>query len=211
MDPSASSRPVHPWWGRWALGIFVILVIATNIAAFSFANVLPRTPEGLLALSSRNRFLVLALGADVSTVGYWILAPARLALAYAVSHLIGRAYADVALGWFTKYLGATTESIDQLNRSFGTAEIVIIPFFAGSNLVAALTGIHRTPLPKLITLVAVGIYVRLALIRVLAWSFQSQLTAVVEWMQRWSPWIVAASLVGVIVVNARNFRRGRAE
>ena len=57
-----------------------------------------------------------------------------------VCHLIGRAYADEALRWFIKYLGVTPEALDQFNQGFAKAEWVIIPFFAGSNLVAALSG-----------------------------------------------------------------------
>ena len=68
-------------------------------------------------------------------IAYWIIGPARIALAFVVCHLIGRAYADAALGWFVKF-GVTPEALDQFNKGFAKAEWVVIPFFAGSNLVA---------------------------------------------------------------------------
>ena len=59
--------------------------------------------------------------------------------------MIGRAYHDDAIGWFRKYLGVTHETIGTFNRGFADAEWFLIPFFAGSNIVAALSGVHRTP------------------------------------------------------------------
>ena len=69
-------------------------------------------------------------------------------------HLIGRAYRDTALSWFTRYLGFTPEALAVYKRNFGKPEIGLIPFFAGSNIVAVLTGIHRTPPARLAALLA---------------------------------------------------------
>ena len=75
-----------------------------------------------------------------------IIGAARIALAFVVCHLVGRAYRDQALSWFTRYLGVTPASRwTRYNRGFAKAEIGLIPFFAGSNIVAVLTGVHRTP------------------------------------------------------------------
>lgn len=189
------------------LAAFVGLVVCTNVAAASWAKLLD-DPEQLLALSSRNRYLVLALGADVSTAGYWLIGGARIAVAFLVCHLIGRAYADTALSWFVKYLGVTQESLDQFNRVFSKAEWVLIPFFAGSNLVAALSGVHRTQVARMVTLLVVGIVARLALIRWLASVFPSELESLVNWLQRYSWWFFGISVVLVVLFNVRNFRRG---
>jgi hypothetical protein len=198
----------RPPWGPVALVAFVGLVVCTNIAGITWARLVESSPEQLLLLSSRNRYLALALGADVSLAAYWIIGPARIALAFVVCHLIGRAYADDALGWFVKYLGVTPEALDQFNRGFARAEWVVIPFFAGSNLIAALSGIHRTSWHRLAGLLAVGIVARLALIWWLAHVFDEQLTDFLSWLQRYSWWAVGISVVLVLLVNVRNFRRG---
>lgn len=207
--PPIDANPARPWWGPLALAIFVGLVVCTNIAAASWAKLLDQ-PEQLLALSSRNRYLVLALGADVSTAGYWLIGGARIAFAFLVCHMIGRAYADTALTWFVKYLGVTQDSLDQFNRIFSRVEWVLIPFFAGSNLVAALSGVHRTPLVRVVALIAVGILARLALIRWLASVFPSELESLVDWLNRYSWWFFGLSIVVVVLFNLRNFRRGSA-
>ena len=60
-------------------------------------------------LSSRNRYLILAVGAGISPVAYVVIATIRLTLAAAVCHFLGRAYGDHALRWFSKFLGMTPE------------------------------------------------------------------------------------------------------
>ena len=200
----------RPPWAPLTLAAFVALVICTNVAGATWAKWLESSPETLLLLSSRNRYLVLALGADVSWAGYWLIGFLRIAVAFVVCHLIGRAYADDALRWFVKYLGVTPEALDQFNRGFSKAEWVVIPFFAGSNLVAALSGVHRTSWARLAALLAVGIVGRLVLIWWLAQIFEEELEDFVNWLQRYSWWAVGISVALVLLVNARNFRRGAA-
>lgn len=201
----------RPTWAPITLVAFVALVICTNVAGVVWAKLLQSNPEALLALSSRNRYLVLTLGADVSIVGYWLIGGLRIMAAFLVCHLIGRAYADTALSWFTKYLGVTHEALDGFNRGFAKAEWIVIPFFAGSNIVAALSGVHRTPVPRLIGLLTVGIAARLALLWWLASLFQEELEGIVTWLQRYTWWAIAISIVLVVLINMRNFRRGAAQ
>lgn len=201
-------RAGRPTWAPLTLAAFVGLVICTNIAGIWWARLIDSSPEQLLLLSSRNRYLALALGADVSLLAYWVIGPLRIATAFVVCHLIGRAYADDALSWFIKYLGVTPEALDGFNRSFAKAEWVVIPFFAGSNLVAALSGIHRTSWQRLAAFLAVGIAARLALIWWLARVFDEQLTDFLGWIQRYSWWAVGISVVLVVLINVRNFRSG---
>jgi len=198
----------RPPWAPLTLAAFVVLVVCTNVAGAFWGRLLVSSPEGLLMLSSRNRYLVLALGADVSTVVYWVVGSVRIGLAFVVCHLIGRAYADEALRWFVKYLGVTPEALDQFNRGFAKAEWVIIPFFAGSNLVAALSGVHRTPWKRLAGLLTAGVLGRLALIWWLAQVFEEELEDFVGWLQKYSWWAVGISIALVLLVNMRNLRRG---
>lgn len=200
--------PDRPRWAPLTLAGFVGLVVCTNIAGATWAKLLESNPETLLLLSSRNRYLVLALGADVSSFAYWGIGFARIAAAFLICHLIGRAYSTTALTWFVKYLGVTPEALEQFDRAFDKAEWFIVPFFAGSNLIAALSGIHRTPPRRLAALLTIGIIGRLVLIWWLAQLFDEQLTEFVGWLQRYSWWLVGISVAVVLLVNVRNFRKG---
>ena len=110
--------------------------------------------------------------------------------------------------WFTRYLGVTREALDTYNRGFARAEIFLIPFFAGSNIVAVLTGVHRTRPAKLAGLLAIGIAGRLALMWWLAKTFEDQLLDILGVIQRYQWWVVIVSVGLVVLVNVRNFRRG---
>jgi hypothetical protein len=206
---SAESVPVPvPRWGPLVLAGFVALVICTNVASAVWARWVDVNPEGLLALSSRNRYLALTLAAGVPLWTYALIATARLAAAFVVCHLIGRAYRDRALNWFVRYLGVTPEAIAGFQRGFDKAEWGLIPFFAGSNIVAVLSGVHRTPPIKLAALLAVGIAARLVLMWYLARTFEEELIDFLTWLQRYQWWAVGISIVFVVLMNLRNFRRG---
>jgi hypothetical protein len=186
---------------------FVALVICSNIASAVWARWVDTNPEGLLLLSSRNRYLALTLAAGVSVPFYVVIGFVRIGAAFIACHLVGRAYRDDVMGWFTRYLGLTPESLHAFERGFDKAEWALIPFFAGSNIVAALSGVKQTPPAKMVTLLAIGIAGRLALMWWLARTFEDQLVDFLEFLQRYQWWAVGISVALVVVVNARNLRR----
>ncbi len=206
--PLDEPEHVRPAWAPLTLVAFVALVICTNVASAVWAKWVNTNPTGLLILSSRNRYLALTLASGVPIATYALIATIRIALAFVVCHMIGRAYRHDALGWFTKYLGVTSEAIAGFNRGFAKAEWAIIPFFAGSNIVAALSGVHRTPPLKLAALLAVGIAGRLVLIWWMARTFEDQLVTILEWLARYQWWAVGISIAFVVLINLRNLRRG---
>jgi hypothetical protein len=188
---------------------FVGLIICTNVANVVWASWADDNPAGLIALSSRQRYLVLAVAGGISPLAYAVIGALRIAAAFVVCHLIGRAYREQALSWFTRYLGLTDEAIEVYNRGFSAAEIGLIPFFAGSNIVAVLTGIHRTPPARLAVLLGLGIAGRLALMWYLAQTFEDELLDVLGFLQRYQWWALGISVAAVLAINFRNFRRGR--
>ena len=213
-DDETIEAAVHPHsppaWAPLTLVAFVALIICTNVANGVWAQWVNSRPEALLALSSRQRYLVLVVAGGISPLTYVVIATLRIALAFVVCHMIGRAYRDQALSWFTRFLGVTPRSLAAYQRNFGKLELGLIPFFAGSNIVAVLTGVHRTPPARLAALLAVGIAGRLALMWWLAKTFEEPLLDVLDFLQRYQWWALGISVALVLLVNARNFRRGGA-
>jgi len=212
VDASVAAAPApehhRPWWGPLTIVAFVALVICTNVANAVWARWVDSNPEALLALSSRQRYLALSVPGGIGVVPYVTIGAVRLAAAFAVCHLAGRAYRDDLLRLFTRYLGVTPEALDAYHQALDRAEIVVIPFFVGSNIVAVLTGIRRTTPLRLGVLLAIGIAGRLALIWWLAKAFEEPLVDLLGWVQRYQWWFVIASVILVIAVNARNYVRG---
>jgi hypothetical protein len=197
-----------PAWAPLTLVAFVALVVCTNVANVVWANWADDHPAGLLALSSRQRYLVLAVTGGISPFAYAVIGTLRLALAFVVCHLVGRAYRDQALSWFTRYLGVRKSQLDSLRAGFSKAEIGLIPFFAGSNIVAVLTGVHRTRPARLALLLGIGIAGRLVLFWYLSKAFEDQLLDIMSFISRYQWWLLGASILVVVLANLRNFRRG---
>ena len=201
------AMPLRPRWGRASIGAFIVLVVCTNIAAITWARLVLSSPETLLVLSSRNRYLALALGTDISGVAYWLIGSSRIAIAFVVCHLAGRAYGDQILALFVKYLGVDEPTIARLRAGFTKADWALIPVFVGSNIVATISGIQRTAPARLAALIALGLIARLALIQWLAHVFNEQLTDVINLLQKYSWWFVGGSVILVLLTNMRNTRR----
>jgi hypothetical protein len=210
--PEADAAEVEPHkppaWAPLTLVAFVALVVCTNVANVVWARWANDRPAALLALSSRQRYLVLAVAGGISPGLYFVVGFARLALAFVVCHLVGRAYREQALSWFTRYLGVRQSQVDALHQGFDKAEVGLVPFFAGSNIVAVLTGIHRTRPARLGVLLSVGIIARLILMWFLSKAFEDQLLDILSFIQRYQWWLLGASVVVVVLANIRNFRRG---
>jgi hypothetical protein len=206
--PAEEHHP--PRWAPLTLVAFVALVVCTNIANATWATLVDNdtpNPGLLLLLSARNRYLAFALGADVSIVAYAVIGFVRIALAFAVCHLIGRAYSAQATGWFKKYLGFTDEAEVAFDRGFEKAEWALIPIFAGSNIVAVLTGVRRTPVRKLAVLLTIGIVGRLTFVWWLSRFFDDELDSFLTFTTRYQWWLLGASIAAVVLVNLRNVRR----
>ena len=213
MDTAAADEFTEPRqrpsYGPYLLILFVGLVACTNIANVVFASWVKTHPERLIMLSSRNRYLIGAVGAGVSPIAYVVIATVRLALAAAVCHFLGRAYGDKALRWFTRFLGMSQESVDRFEAQYRTAEWVLIPIFVGSNIVFVLSGMVQTRWRRILPLLLAGILARLALLWWLAKEFESQVKSVIDFLQRYQLPIIIGSFVLVIVSNVVNIRRGR--
>jgi hypothetical protein len=197
-----------PAWAPLTLVAFVALVVCTNVANVVWANWADEHPAGLLGLSSRQRYLVLSVTGGIGPISYAIIGTLRLAVAFFVCHMVGRAYRDQALSWFTRYLGVRTSQLDTLRDGFSKAEIGLIPFFAGSNIVAVLTGVHRTRPGKLALLLGIGIAGRLILFWYLSKAFEDQLLDIMSFISRYQWWLLGLSIAIVVLANLRNFRRG---
>ena len=213
MDTTAAVDVLEPHqraaYGPFLVVAFVGLVVCTNIANIVFARWVKTQPEQLIMLSSRNRYLIGAVGAGISPFSYAVIATVRLTLAAAVCHFLGRAYGDHALRWFTRFLGMTTEAVDRFEQQYRTAEWVLIPIFVGSNIVFVLSGTVRTRWRRILPLLLVGIAGRLALLWWLAKQFESEVKSAINFLQRFQLPIIIGSLVLVVLTNVANIRRGR--
>lgn len=208
VDETLDEPIERPWWGPLAIAGFVALVVCSNVANAVWARWIDDNPEAVLALSARIRYLVLGVAAGMGPVTYVVISALRLAVAFVVCHLIGRAYRQDTYRWFNRYLGMNRESISTFERGFQKAQWIIIPWFTGSNIVAVISGVHGTSPRRLAGLLALGIAGRLALFWLLAKAFEDWLIDVLELVDRYQWWVVGGSIALVVLANLRNLRGG---
>jgi membrane protein DedA with SNARE-associated domain len=200
---------VRPAWAPIPLVAFVGLVACGWIGTAVAPRWVNTNPEGLLMLHARVRHLLLVAGSDISFPTYALIGGLRLAAAYVVCHLIGRAFGRDVLVWFGRYLGAKPAQIQSILQLFHRAEWFVVPFFTGSNIVAAITGIMRIPLRRLVPLVAIGIAGRVVLWWWVADVADDEVDAVLDFLDRYQTPALIASVVLTVVVIGLNLRRGR--
>jgi hypothetical protein len=209
LGRAATAQPPVPAWGLAAVVAFVALVICGYVASGVAPTWANSNPEGLLALNARIRHLLLAVAGGITWWNYALIAGLRLALAFVVCHLIGRAYSERVLVWFGRYLGYTRESIETLMAGFDKVDWLIVPWFAGSNIVAAISGIRKMHPMRLAVLLTIGIAARLALYWWIGKTFEDQLDGVLDWIAKYQWPLTIGSIVLVFATIGLNFRRGR--
>ena len=123
--------------------------------------------------------------------------------------LIGRAYGRTVLTWFGKYLGVRAEQIHKIMDMFHHAEWFVIPFFVGSNIVAAISGIARVSARRLAVLLSIGLVVRLVFWWIIARIADDQIDTVLDFLNKYQTPALIASVVLTVIVVGVNLRRGR--
>lgn len=203
--PPAAPPPKAAWL---FLGAWIGLVVAANIGTISSPSLQKSHPALLLALSSRNRHLLMAIGNDISPVTYAVVGTLRIFLAAFVCYGLGRAFGPRALRWLRLATGTPKASLDKMEQSFELASWFLVPLFVGSNIICLLAGQRPLPIKRFAALLAVGVAARLALFWVLADSLRGPLDAFVKFTSRFQWPLMAILLIWVVGSTVFRFRRG---
>jgi membrane protein DedA with SNARE-associated domain len=206
LEPAPPVPRTGPIW----LAGFVVLVVCTQVANATWAAwTKPGSghPAALLWLSSRNRYLIATVSSGISPWTWAIVATARMAAMAIVCHMVGRCYGDRALRLFWRYMGMPAEQVSKFENAFAKAEIAVVPFFVGSNIVWVLSGAAATTWKRLVPLFAVGMAARLGLMWWLGKVFEEEVTSFLGWVDRYQLWFIVGSVLIVVLANVRNFRK----
>jgi membrane protein DedA with SNARE-associated domain len=176
-----------------------------------FAALVTSGPALLLALSSRNRHLLLVVPAGINPVLYVVIPFVRIVLPGVAYYLLGTWYGQRGLAWLEREAGGRPSTIRWAERLFDRVGAPLLVFAPASNIVALLAG-HRGMRPKLFgALLVVGVAAKLAFFWFLGETFEQPLQTLLDWIQRYQWWIVAAFLVWSVVDSSRQVRRTLAQ
>ncbi|HWC66796.1 MAG TPA: hypothetical protein VG478_01915 [Acidimicrobiales bacterium] len=205
---AAAPLPVDRRLLSLLLGAYTTLVVASNIGSILAPSMVNDQPTLLLALSARMRHLLLTVAANIDAVAYWLVGGARLAAAGAVCYMLGRHFGDRGLAWIERQtngeLPATFVWLERAVDRAGTALVVLMP---ASNVVAALVGVRKMSPARFAALLSVGIVIRLATFWFLGITFEEPLDRLLDWIDRYQWWLVAAFLVLSVLTSFQRSTR----
>lgn len=186
------------------LGAFVTLSTLSVIGTILSARLVNHHPAVLLALSPVNRHLLLTSAAGMAALSFFAIAAGRYVLGGFVLYRLGYDYGASCRGWLERQPGGLPGSIRWLERAFDRAWWVVVPVMVGSNAARLLGGARRVPARPYAALLGAGIAGRLALFWWLGQRFESSLRRVLDLIERYQWWIVAAF---VVVTFAQSWRK----
>ena len=177
------------------IACFGILVTATNVGSIMAPTLVSRSPELLIALSSRIRHLLFAVPAGINPVAYSLIGFARLSAAGFLCFTLGHGYGSRGMLWIERQLGEQTPATFRwMQRAVDRAGALLVVLMPGSNIVCALVGYRRMRTAVFAVCLSVGIVFRLVWVWVAAKIFEDQLTVILDWIERYQWWLVGAFL-----------------
>jgi membrane protein DedA with SNARE-associated domain len=203
---AVASPPAPIQRGRLAvlLGVISALLVASNVGTILSATLVRDHPVALLALSARNRHLLLTVAAGIGAVPYVLVSFARLVAPAVAFYLLGLWYGDRGLRWLERQAGGTPASIRWVERGFDRAAVPILFLMPGSNLVCLLAGARQMTARMFAIVLATGILARLAFFWFIGKLFQDPLETLLDWITRYQWWLAGAFFV---LTMAQSFRR----
>ena len=194
------------------IACFGILVTATNIGSIMAPTLVSRSPELLLALSSRIRHLLFAVPAGINPVAYSLIGFTRLALAGFLCFTLGHGYGARGMSWIERQLGDQTPSTFRwMQRAVDRAGAPLVVLMPGSNIVCALVGFRRMRTSLFAVCLSLGIIIRLTWVWIAAKIFEDQLTSILDWIERYQWWLVGGFLALTFLQSWRKAASGPAD
>jgi membrane protein DedA with SNARE-associated domain len=189
------------------LGFVGVLFTLAQVGTILSPTLVNTHPALLLAMSSRNRHLLFAVGAGIDPLVYALVASLRLTAAAVPFFLLGRWYGDSGLRWLEKQAGGTPASIRWVETGFRKAGEAILFFMVGSNLVLLLAGASRKPPRRMAVVFGAGVAARLVFFWVVGKAFEDLLKQILDWIQRYQWWLVAGFFLLTVVQSVRRAAR----
>ncbi|HEY4333155.1 MAG TPA: hypothetical protein VGM78_11320 [Ilumatobacteraceae bacterium] len=188
----------------YLLAAFAALVACSQVGAIIFPTLIKRSPTLLLVLSSRMRHLLFAVPAGINPIAYSIAGFIRLSAAAWVCYALGYFYGDRGIGWIERQVnGDTPASFRWLQKAADRAGQPLVFLMPGSNIVCVLVGQRKMTPRTFGAWLSAGIAFRLIWLWIAARLFDHQLKTILNFIERYQWWLVAAFFVITVIQSAR--------
>ena len=149
--------------------------VVANVGTILSAKLVKSHPAILLALSSRNRHLLLVKGAGIGIVPFVLIPLVRLGAVALAYYLLARDYGDKGKAWLEREAGGLPGTVGWAERVFDKVGPSALILFAGSQLAWLMAGLRRISLKTFVTFEVIGILVRVAFFWFLGERFKPQI------------------------------------
>ncbi|NQV96234.1 MAG: hypothetical protein HQ486_00420 [Acidimicrobiaceae bacterium] len=181
--------------------LFVIGTIGSNIGP----ALIDEKPILVLILSSRNRNLFGSVP-YIDLFPYLIIGFTRVLVAGVALYLVGRWYGKTALGWVEGNMGELPKIYRSLERAVDKAGSVMVVLMPGSNIVCLLVGHRRMEPRRFISLLMLGIAIKLVVLWQGGQLFKEQIKDFLNYVEKYQWWVVGLLFVVSLLHSARKGR-----
>ena len=186
-----------------------VMVVMTQIADALWPDLVTSSPELLIALSARSRYLVLVAG-RISEWSYYLIGTARLIAPDPFLFALGWLYGPAAIRWMerrTPTFGQMMRAFERYFGRFGHALVLVFP----NNYVCVIAGAARMSPWLFGVLNLVGTIGRLIVIAVVGDVFQAPIDWVLDLVAQYRIPLLVISIGLVLLTVANEARRGGKE
>ena len=196
---------------RFLLVPFGVVCVSSAIADWTWPSLLTEHPLLLLALSAKNRFLLLT-APQLGFVAFFVAGFLRLIVSDPITYVLGRQYGEQALAWVegrTEPERRGARMLRGAERLFARAAPLVI-LIAPSALWCVLAGAARMRVRTFVVCNVVGTAGRLVLFWVLADALREPLEGVLEGIEQAQLPLLALTLgLGLLQLERSRRRRAR--
>jgi membrane protein DedA with SNARE-associated domain len=208
---SAGTTPAHPARIHlaWLLAPIALMVVAGYTADALWPSLVESNPLLLIALSAKNRYLVLVVN-SLPAWEYYVVGTLRLLLPDPFFFILGWMYGEAALHWMERRTPTVGRIMRTLERWFGRWGAPLVVLFP-NNYVCAIAGAARMSPLRFAVLNVIGTIGRLVMIAVIGDVFAGPIDSILDFIAEWRIQLLAVTVSLVVLSWVLELRNGRRE
>ena len=208
---SAGTTPAHPARIHlaWLLAPIALMVVAGYTADALWPSLVESNPLLLIALSAKNRYLVLVVN-SLPAWEYYVVGTLRLLLPDPFFFILGWMYGEAALHWMERRTPTVGRIMRTLERWFGRWGAPLVVLFP-NNYMCAIAGAARMSPLRFAVLNVIGTIGRLVMIAVIGDVFAGPIDSILDFIAEWRIQLLAVTVSLVVLSWVLELRNGRRE
>jgi membrane protein DedA with SNARE-associated domain len=201
--------PTAPKSARRGILVAAGLLYATGTFGSNIAPAwIEDRPEVVLALSSRNRNLLLAVP-NTDVVTYAVIGFLRLFVVGIVLYYVGAWFGARFLAWTESTVGELPAVYRWFQTGIDRAGWAFVILMPGSNLVCMMAGHRRMSMRLFAPLLAIGIALKLIVIRLAGDEFRDELEKLLDFIAEYQWWLVGGLFALSFLQSGRKMKKGQ--